>query len=92
MICREALLWQQLDHSHILPFLGVDAETFGSGNSLCLISPWMEQGTLKQYIISPLYSASRDRDRLVSKLYRRVYASLILITVVRDGPGHSLSA
>jgi hypothetical protein len=65
MICREALLWRQLNHPHILPFLGVDAETFAPRNALCLISPWMERGTLKQYITSASYHAPSDRSRLV---------------------------
>jgi serine/threonine protein kinase len=65
MICREALLWRQLNHPHILSFLGVDAETFSSRNALCLISPWMEQGTLKQYITSTLFDPAVDRGRLV---------------------------
>jgi hypothetical protein len=69
MICREALLWRQLDHPHILPFLGVDAETFASRNALCLVSPWMERGTLKQYIASALFDPAVDRDRLVRTFF-----------------------
>ncbi|KAJ7875375.1 hypothetical protein B0H14DRAFT_2716374, partial [Mycena olivaceomarginata] len=26
--CREALLWKDLQHAHILPFLGIDRDTF----------------------------------------------------------------
>ncbi|KAJ7717958.1 kinase-like domain-containing protein [Mycena metata] len=39
---REALIWKNLDHDYVLPFLGVDSETF-PGN-LCMVSPWMEKG------------------------------------------------
>jgi hypothetical protein len=68
VVCKEALLWRQLDHPYILPFIGVDAETFASRGMLCLVSPWMEQGTIKQYIMSPSYIVNRDRCRLVRLL------------------------
>jgi serine/threonine protein kinase len=67
MVYREALLWRQLEHPYILTFLGVDVDTFSSRNAMCLVSPWMEQGTLKNYIASPSYETRRDRDRLVRK-------------------------
>ncbi|KAJ7318190.1 kinase-like domain-containing protein [Mycena albidolilacea] len=42
--CREALIWKNLDHDYILPFFGVDSETFSG--FLCMVSPWMKNGTL----------------------------------------------
>ncbi|KAF7368902.1 Protein kinase domain-containing protein [Mycena venus] len=42
--CREALIWKNLEHEYVLPFLGVDSETFPG--FLCLVSPWMSQGAL----------------------------------------------
>ncbi|KAF7299977.1 Kinase-like protein [Mycena kentingensis (nom. inval.)] len=45
---REALVWQCLQHPNILPFIGIDRETFP--NSLCLVSPWMENGTVLRYL------------------------------------------
>jgi serine/threonine protein kinase len=66
MVHREALLWRQLHHPYILAFLGVDTETFPS--RMCLVSPWMQQGTLEQYIMSPSYVVSSDRSRLVRLL------------------------
>ncbi|KAG6820841.1 hypothetical protein H0H93_010668 [Arthromyces matolae] len=41
---REALVWQQLKHPNVLPFLGIDSEVFPA--SLCMVSPWMRHGTL----------------------------------------------
>ncbi|KAI3615128.1 hypothetical protein WG66_016743 [Moniliophthora roreri] len=46
---REAILWRQLDHPNVLPFLGLyflDSEK----RRLCLISPWMENGNLVEYL------------------------------------------
>ncbi|KAJ7717076.1 kinase-like domain-containing protein [Mycena maculata] len=46
--CREALVWKDLHHPHILPFLGIDRDSFPS--SLCMVSPWMEHGTVVDYL------------------------------------------
>ncbi|KAF9256685.1 kinase-like protein, partial [Marasmius fiardii PR-910] len=46
---REAIVWQQLKHPNLLPFMGVyfldDAQ-----KQLCLISPWMEHGNLLDFL------------------------------------------
>ncbi|TDL20571.1 kinase-like protein [Rickenella mellea] len=46
--CEEALLWQQLEHENILPFLGVCKDEFAP--MLAMISPWMDNGTLVTYL------------------------------------------
>ncbi|CAK5271444.1 unnamed protein product [Mycena citricolor] len=46
--CREALVWQHLQHPNILPLIGIDQETFPY--SLCLISPWMQNGTVLKHL------------------------------------------
>ncbi|KAJ7233211.1 kinase-like domain-containing protein [Mycena rebaudengoi] len=45
--CREALVWQNLKHPNILPLIGIDRESFPS---LCMVSPWMEHGTIMKYL------------------------------------------
>ncbi|KAJ8521240.1 hypothetical protein ONZ45_g2042 [Pleurotus djamor] len=45
--CREALLWQHLDHPNVLPFIGIDPDNF---ESLCMISPWLEGGTVLHHL------------------------------------------
>ncbi|KAF9269180.1 kinase-like protein [Marasmius fiardii PR-910] len=47
-LCREALLWRTLKHPFVLPFRGMDNETFPS--LLCLISPWMKNGTILKHL------------------------------------------
>ncbi|KAJ7778415.1 kinase-like domain-containing protein [Mycena metata] len=47
---REALLWKDLRHPYILPFIGIDLKSFPS--SLCLVSPFMENGTVLSYLNS----------------------------------------
>ncbi|KAF8183881.1 kinase-like domain-containing protein [Mycena galopus ATCC 62051] len=46
--CREVLVWRELQHPHILPCLGINGDSFPS--SLCLVSPWMEHGTVMNYL------------------------------------------
>ncbi|KAJ7646792.1 kinase-like domain-containing protein [Roridomyces roridus] len=46
--CREALVWKDLHHPYILPFIGIDRDSFPS--SLCMVSPWMEHGTVLDYL------------------------------------------
>ncbi|KAF5371255.1 hypothetical protein D9758_004236 [Tetrapyrgos nigripes] len=48
---HEALLWRQLNHPNVLPFLGVNVNLFNP-TRLCLISPWMENGNIIQYLMN----------------------------------------
>ena len=46
---REALEWQNLSHRYVLPFLGMNSETFPS-QFPCIVLLWMSNGTIMQYI------------------------------------------
>ncbi|KAJ7760420.1 kinase-like domain-containing protein [Mycena metata] len=46
--CREALVWKDLHHPYILPFMGIDRDSYPS--SLCMVSPWMEHRTVLNYL------------------------------------------
>ncbi|KAJ7712491.1 kinase-like domain-containing protein, partial [Mycena metata] len=46
--CREALVWKDLHYPYILPFMGIDRDSYPS--SLCMVSPWMEHGTVLNYL------------------------------------------
>ncbi|KAK0190062.1 kinase-like domain-containing protein [Armillaria mellea] len=57
--CQEALVWRQLRHPNVLPFLGVNKELFTP--RYCLVSPWMVNGNIMSYL-----EAHPDHDRLIS--------------------------
>ncbi|KAK1227626.1 Rho guanine nucleotide exchange factor [Marasmius sp. AFHP31] len=46
---QEAIVWRQLDHPNLLPFLGIYYMD-DSMKRLCLVSPWMERGNLVQFM------------------------------------------
>ncbi|KAF5353500.1 hypothetical protein D9756_008126 [Leucocoprinus leucothites] len=46
---KEAVLWGQLHHPNIAPFYGV-YHLNESRNRICLVSPWMEKGSLVRYL------------------------------------------
>ncbi|KAL0570204.1 hypothetical protein V5O48_011760 [Marasmius crinis-equi] len=45
---REAIVWRQLKHPNLLPFLGI--YYLQDESQFCLVSPWMEKGNLMQYL------------------------------------------
>jgi hypothetical protein len=45
---REALTWRTLSHLNLLPFLGIYQNSAGPGIT-CLVSPFMEHGTLSEW-------------------------------------------
>ncbi|KAF9260340.1 hypothetical protein L218DRAFT_872693 [Marasmius fiardii PR-910] len=47
---REAVVWRQMKHPNLLPFLGI--YHLEHNQQLCLISPWMEKGNLIEYLRS----------------------------------------
>lgn len=49
VFCREAALWSQLKHMNVLPFYGI-YKLQDSHERVCLVSPWMENGTLREYL------------------------------------------
>ncbi|KAF5382286.1 hypothetical protein D9757_008496 [Collybiopsis confluens] len=55
--CEEALVWKQLDHPNVLPFIGVNEEIFYP--SYCFVSPWMNNGNIMTYL-----AEHPEQDRL----------------------------
>ncbi|KIK65938.1 hypothetical protein GYMLUDRAFT_952767 [Collybiopsis luxurians FD-317 M1] len=44
---KEVLLWRQLNHPNILPFLGINTQLFNP--TFCIVSPWMSNGDIVSY-------------------------------------------
>ncbi|KAF8551233.1 hypothetical protein OG21DRAFT_1377060, partial [Imleria badia] len=47
-IRRQLEIWRRLDHPNVLPFLGITA---GFSPIVSLVSQWMSNGTLQQFIL-----------------------------------------
>jgi hypothetical protein len=86
-LCREALVWRQIKHPNILPFIGLNSRLF-KGNSLpALLSPWMAHGSLKNYVALPSYNAERETFRLVRvSRYQTSRSSLTMMGVISRWP------
>jgi hypothetical protein len=65
IVTRETLVWRQLKHRSILPFIGIDVDSSQSSLIPSLISPWMSRGTLTEYMKSTDYRPEADAFRLV---------------------------
>lgn len=44
----EAIVWRQLQHDNVLQFIGIDRHAFPG--AMCLVSPWMTNGTVIDYL------------------------------------------
>ncbi|KAJ7812488.1 hypothetical protein B0H14DRAFT_3752443 [Mycena olivaceomarginata] len=55
---HEALIWRQLSHPNLLPFIGL----YYFQQRLCLVSPWMENGHIRGFLKQRTY----DVDYLLS--------------------------
>lgn len=73
-------MWRQLAHTHILTFKGVDQETFKNLDVLCMVSPWLEQGNLLDYLekAGPVVEI---RNRMVCPAYLQWYGMPISYTI-----------
>lgn len=58
----EAILWSQLSHPNILPLYGMYFLD-DRHSQLCLVSPWMEKGNIRDYLQNLL-----ERDDSVTQL------------------------
>ncbi|KAJ7698157.1 kinase-like domain-containing protein [Mycena metata] len=47
---KEAIIWRQLAHPNLLPFIGIFYQDIGTRRRLCLVSPWMENGNIYNYL------------------------------------------
>lgn len=63
--CREALIWRQLRHKHVLPFLGVDRDNFAVTKHLCMVALWMNNGTVRDFVRTKSYVPKLHCNRLL---------------------------
>ncbi|KZP24284.1 kinase-like protein, partial [Athelia psychrophila] len=49
---REAVIWRQLSHPNVLPFDGIFHLGASGSPKLCLVSPWMKNGNLSDFLSS----------------------------------------
>jgi serine/threonine protein kinase len=47
--------------------MGVDIDTFRSSSLVCLVTPWMDLGTLRAFTSSALFLPETDTYRIVSE-------------------------
>ncbi|KAF9257135.1 kinase-like protein, partial [Marasmius fiardii PR-910] len=60
---KETLVWNRLNHSNILPFLGVSTALFTG--KVALVSPWMVNGSITSFLkLKPRH----DRLRVISEI------------------------
>jgi serine/threonine protein kinase len=71
-IRREAYVWIRLSHNHILPFLGITMRA-DFGVVPALVSPWMENKSLSDYLELefPQLSDHRKSELVGVRLLRR---------------------
>lgn len=60
---RESIIWKNLVHEHIVPFLGVSEDVFEG--TLCMVLPWLDNGSLRHYIDSQRSSGRLDDAQFV---------------------------
>jgi hypothetical protein len=77
------MIWRQLRHPSLLPFIGVDKEAFASAGFLSIVSPWMERGTLRDYVKSAEYEPARDLHRTVRHILSELDPRIDLGTACR---------
>ncbi|KAJ7057682.1 kinase-like domain-containing protein, partial [Mycena amicta] len=95
---REALIWRQLSHPNLLPFLGA-YYLEGSRSRLCLLSPWMEKGNIARYLKSNPVGVNKlslvlDVALGLEHLHRMklVHGDLKAVNVLVNSSGHAVLA
>jgi abelson tyrosine-protein kinase 1 len=72
--CREILLWKDLKHPGVLPFLGIHLDCDGY---YFIVTPWMKKGSVRRYL-QDKGSTHLDLPRLVSTSH---YAFSLLLVI-----------
>ena len=70
--CREAVVWKTLNHRYVLPFLGIDVESFP--RQPCVVSPWMTNGTINEFLQQNHAKEKVDVNQLVRQFCKNRYS------------------
>jgi serine/threonine protein kinase len=65
-LLRETVMWKNIRHEHLVPFIGIYAAD-QNPQSFVVVSPWMDNGTLRDYISAPAYDPALHREKLASR-------------------------
>ena len=73
-LMREFIIWRQLSHPNVLPFYGVHFLNISVEIRFCLVSPWMENGNIVEFLarrnrMAP-YTDTTDCISLVRRFHR----------------------
>jgi hypothetical protein len=71
-------VWRQLRHSNILPFIGLSKSIFLENTLPALVSPWMDNGSLRDYVKSSNFDAANAIPLLVRPVVQ--IASIMRLT------------
>jgi len=88
---REALIWRQLQHQNIAPFLGVDMYTHQPHMSM--VSPWMVNGNIMEYLeknpgadrVKLLHGVAQGLDYLHSMRPKIIHGDIRGANILIDG-------
>ncbi|KAH8091023.1 kinase-like domain-containing protein [Cristinia sonorae] len=64
---REVLLWANLTHDHVLPFLGVSSDIFR--DRLCIVLPLMKNGDLRHYTNTLTQSGELNYENFIQSTH-----------------------
>ncbi|KAJ6616926.1 kinase-like domain-containing protein [Mycena sp. CBHHK59/15] len=68
-VLQEVLTWVHLKHIYVLPFFGLDEQSF-EGYPPCIVTPYMRNGTMKDFVKNRNGTLPDRRvDQLVSMAY-----------------------
>ncbi|TCD64855.1 hypothetical protein EIP91_003559 [Steccherinum ochraceum] len=72
---KESILWKNLIHEHIVPFLGVTEEVFH--RMFCMVIPWMDHGSLRRYAKSMMEGGQHSDRELAIMVNNWLYQSAL---------------
>ncbi|THH29184.1 hypothetical protein EUX98_g5003 [Antrodiella citrinella] len=72
---HESLMWRKLNHEYVLPFLGVSNDAFGF--AACMVIPWMEKGTIRQYVGLLRQDGKLSGKQFVTSINKWLYQTIL---------------